>query len=173
MSKCNPQPSSSTSYLDTAAARSVLEMGYTQEQVLRVIQQLLPDKPGGTFTATDIMTVLLENDQQNSSADSANVVRNDTSTNDLSLNATTQENDIPEPLINDLSESNLDDAELLVEENRQLRDQRLCKICLEFDATIAFLPCGHLVSCSDCAPALRKCPICRAFVKGTVKTFLV
>ncbi|VDI35380.1 baculoviral IAP repeat-containing protein 7/8, partial [Mytilus galloprovincialis] len=127
----------------------------------------------GTYTATDIMSVLLENDQPNSSADSANAVRNDSSANDLSLNATTQGNDIPEPLINDLSESNLDDAESLIEENRQLRDQRLCKICLELDASIAFLPCGHLVSCSDCAPALRRCPMCRAFVKGTVKTFLV
>ena len=67
----------------------------------------------------------------------------------------------------------ISDTEQLVEENRQLKDQRLCKICLDFDATVAFLPCGHLVCCSDCAPAMRKCPICRAYVKGTVKTFLV
>ncbi|OPL32917.1 inhibitor of apoptosis, partial [Mytilus galloprovincialis] len=171
LSHRNPQQSSSPSYLDTAAAMSVLEMGYTQEQVLRVIQQLLRDKPDGTYTATDIMSILLENDQPN--VDSTNAVRHDTSANDLSLNATSQGNNIPEPLINNLSESNLDDAESLIEENRQLRDQRLCKICLELDASIAFLPCGHLVSCSDCAPALRRCPMCRAFVKGTVKTFLV
>ena len=67
----------------------------------------------------------------------------------------------------------ISDTEQLVEENRQLKDQRLCKICLDFDATVAFLPCGHLVCCSGCAPAMRKCPICRAYVKGTVKTFLV
>ncbi|XP_063408069.1 baculoviral IAP repeat-containing protein 3-like [Mytilus trossulus] len=171
LSHSNPQQRSSPSYLDTAAAMSVLEMGYTQEQVLRVIQQLLRDKPDGTYTATDIMSILLENEQPN--VDSTNAVRHDSSANDLSLNATSQGNNIPEPLINNLSESNLDDAESLIEENRQLRDQRLCKICLELDASIAFLPCGHLVSCSDCAPALRRCPMCRAFVKGTVKTFLV
>ncbi|XP_071144058.1 uncharacterized protein [Mytilus edulis] len=171
LSHSNPQQSSSPSYLDTAAAMSVLEMGYTQEQVLRVIQQLLREKPDGTYTATDIMSILLENDQPN--VDSTNAVRHNSSANDLSLNATSQGNNIPEPLINNLSESNLDDAESLIEENRQLRDQRLCKICLELDASIAFLPCGHLVSCSDCAPALRRCPMCRAFVKGTVKTFLV
>ncbi|XP_063417932.1 baculoviral IAP repeat-containing protein 2-like [Mytilus trossulus] len=171
LSHSNPQQSSSPSYLDTAAAMSVLEMGYTQEQVLRVIQQLLRDKPDGTYTATDIMSILLENDQPN--VDSTYAVRHDSSANDLSLNATSQGNNRPEPLKNDLSESNLDDAESLIEENRQLRDQRLCKICLELDASIAFLPCGHLVSCSDCAPSLRRCPMCRAFVKGTVKTFLV
>ena len=71
-------------------------------------------------------------------------------------------------LINQIS-----DAKFLIEENRQLKDQQLCKICLDFNASIAFLPCGHLVCCSDCAPAMRKCPICRGHVKGTVKTFMV
>ncbi|XP_052096870.1 baculoviral IAP repeat-containing protein 3-like isoform X2 [Mytilus californianus] len=177
-SHSNPQPSSSTSYLDTAAARSVLEMGYTQEQVLRVIQQLLPDKPGGTFTALDIMTVLLQKDEHltigSTGSTSGNSINTSgTSTNALSSNTNTHENGAHEPLANSLNKSNLDDAELLVEENRQLRDQRLCKICLELDASIAFLPCGHLVCCSDCAPAMRKCPICRTYVKGTVKTFLI
>ena len=64
------------------------------------------------------------------------------------------------------------DTESIIEENRQLKEQRLCKVCLDFEATIAFLPCGHIVCCTDCAPAMRKCPICRAHVKGTVKTFL-
>ncbi|VDI24713.1 baculoviral IAP repeat-containing protein 7/8, partial [Mytilus galloprovincialis] len=171
LSHSNPQ-SSSTSYLDTAAARSVLEMGYTREQALRVIQQLLRDKPGGTFTALDIMTILLEKDENlpNGSTGSTSVNSTNTSgtsTNALLLNTNTYENEAHEPLANSLNESNLDDAELLVEENRQLRDQRLCKICLELDASIAFLPCGHLVCCSDCAPAMRKCPICRTYVKGT------
>lgn len=174
----NPQPSSSTSYLDTAAARSVLEMGYTQEQVLRVIHQLLLDKPGGTFTALDIMTVLLQKDEKLTNGSTGSTSGNSintsgTSTNALSSNTNTHENGAHEPLANSLNELNLDDAELLVEENRQLRDQRLCKICLELDASIAFLPCGHLVCCSDCAPAMRKCPICRTYVKGTVKTFLI
>ncbi|XP_076084119.1 baculoviral IAP repeat-containing protein 3-like isoform X2 [Mytilus galloprovincialis] len=178
LSNSNPQQINSTSYLDTAAARSVLEMGYTREQALRVIQQLLRDKPERTFTALDIMTILLKKDENltNGSTGSTSVNSTNTSgtsTNALSLNTNTYENEAHEPLANSLNESNLDDAELLVEENRQLRDQRLCKICLELDASIAFLPCGHLVCCSDCAPAMRKCPICRTYVKGTVKTFLI
>lgn len=60
----------------------------------------------------------------------------------------------------------------LIEENRQLKDLRMCKICMEKDASIAMLPCGHLCCCTDCAPAMRKCPICRQFVKGTVRTWL-
>ncbi|XP_063417961.1 baculoviral IAP repeat-containing protein 7-A-like [Mytilus trossulus] len=171
LSHSNPQQSNSTSYIDTAATRSVLEMGYTREQVLRVIQQLLRDKPGGTFTALDIMTVLLEKDENQTNGSTGST--SGTSTNAVPSNTNTHENGAHELLVNSLNESNLDDAELLVEENRQLRDQRLCKICLELEASIAFLPCGHLVCCSDCAPAMRKCPICRTYVKGTVKTFLI
>ncbi|XP_065927049.1 baculoviral IAP repeat-containing protein 2 isoform X1 [Magallana gigas] len=66
----------------------------------------------------------------------------------------------------------LEDTRSLMEENRKLRDLRMCKICMEKDASIAMLPCGHLCCCADCAPAMRKCPICRQFVKGTVRTWL-
>ncbi|KAI0227251.1 Baculoviral IAP repeat-containing protein 7-A [Lamellibrachia satsuma] len=48
----------------------------------------------------------------------------------------------------------------------------LCKICLDDEAKILFLPCGHLCSCAKCAPALRNCPICRALIRGTVRVYL-
>lgn len=32
----------------------------------------------------------------------------------------------------------------LEEENRQLRDARLCKVCMDGDVAVVFLPCGHL-----------------------------
>ena len=52
-------------------------------------------------------------------------------------------------------------------------DQRLqCKICMDDEAKIVFLPCGHLCCCAKCAPALRNCPICRALVRGTVRVYL-
>uniref|UniRef100_A0A8W8JLJ2 RING-type domain-containing protein n=1 Tax=Magallana gigas TaxID=29159 RepID=A0A8W8JLJ2_MAGGI len=66
-----------------------------------------------------------------------------------------------------------DELSSLKQENTSLKDQILCKICMEKNVSIAFLPCGHLACCEDCAPAMRKCPICREFVRGTVKTFLV
>ena len=64
------------------------------------------------------------------------------------------------------------DNDSLIEERRQLREQRLCKICFDMEATIAFLPCGHISSCSDCAPVMRKCPLCQMYIRGTVKTYL-
>lgn len=65
-----------------------------------------------------------------------------------------------------------DDRLAIAEENRQLKEQQTCKICLDEDVAIVFLPCGHMAACASCAPALRKCPICRTFIKGTVRAIL-
>ncbi|XP_055971072.1 baculoviral IAP repeat-containing protein 3-like isoform X1 [Sorex fumeus] len=58
------------------------------------------------------------------------------------------------------------------EQLRRLQEERTCKVCMDKEVSIVFIPCGHLVVCKDCAPALRKCPICRGIIKGTVRTFL-
>ena len=60
----------------------------------------------------------------------------------------------------------------LEEENRNLKDQQICKICLDEPVAIVFLPCSHMAACVNCAPALRSCPICRAYIKGTVKAII-
>ena len=57
-------------------------------------------------------------------------------------------------------------------ENRRLKDQRTCKICMDQEIGVVFLPCGHLISCVQCAPALKDCPLCRQPIHGTVKTYM-
>ncbi|XDV46523.1 hypothetical protein PO909_014408 [Leuciscus waleckii] len=58
------------------------------------------------------------------------------------------------------------------EQLRRLQEERTCKVCMDKEVNIVFIPCGHLVVCKECAPSLRKCPICRGLVKGAVRTFL-
>ncbi|XP_074160507.1 baculoviral IAP repeat-containing protein 2-like isoform X1 [Sminthopsis crassicaudata] len=58
------------------------------------------------------------------------------------------------------------------EQLRRLQEERTCKVCMDKEVSIVFIPCGHLVVCKECAPSLRKCPICRGIIKGTVRTFL-
>lgn len=60
----------------------------------------------------------------------------------------------------------------LEEENRLLKEARLCKICMDGEVGIVFLPCGHLTTCVNCAPNLEDCPVCRCAIKATVRTFL-
>ncbi|KAK3585624.1 hypothetical protein CHS0354_004541 [Potamilus streckersoni] len=64
------------------------------------------------------------------------------------------------------------DADSLREEYMRLKDQNLCKICMERNVELAFLPCGHLVCCEVCGQTLRFCPICRAKIHASVKTYL-
>ncbi|WP_095210629.1 RING-HC finger protein [Endozoicomonas ascidiicola] len=55
---------------------------------------------------------------------------------------------------------------------QNLKEERLCKICLDKSADIVFVPCGHLVSCIDCAQALRKCPMCRGKIDKAIRTYM-
>lgn len=77
------------------------------------------------------------------------------------------------PTAKDSSETTKGDAirEALMEENMKLQDERTCKVCMDAEATILFLPCGHLVTCGNCAPALKNCAVCRSGIRGTVRTY--
>ena len=84
----------------------------------------------------------------------------------------------PKPATPPLSSTSTRDSKMntktktLEEENRQLKDQRMCKVCMDAEANILFLPCGHLVCCAECAPSLRNCAVCRSLIRGTVRTYL-
>ncbi|XP_028591253.2 baculoviral IAP repeat-containing protein 7 [Podarcis muralis] len=58
------------------------------------------------------------------------------------------------------------------EELRRLREERMCKVCMDKDVSIVLVPCGHLVVCTECAPNLRRCPICRGVIHDSMKAFL-
>ncbi|XP_056403562.1 baculoviral IAP repeat-containing protein 7 isoform X2 [Hyla sarda] len=58
------------------------------------------------------------------------------------------------------------------EQLRRLKEERMCKVCMDKDVSMVFVPCGHLVVCMDCAPNLRHCPICRATIRGSVRAFM-
>ncbi|XP_033739618.1 E3 ubiquitin-protein ligase XIAP-like [Pecten maximus] len=70
-----------------------------------------------------------------------------------------------------LNSGKSDDPDLS-EEIRTLKDQKTCKICLDAEVGMVFLPCGHLCACVTCAPAVQHCPICRCDIRGTVRTYM-
>nr|XP_017519237.2 baculoviral IAP repeat-containing protein 7 isoform X1 [Manis javanica] len=57
------------------------------------------------------------------------------------------------------------------EQLQRLREERTCKVCLDRAVQVVFVPCGHMV-CTECAPALELCPVCRAPIHSCVRTFL-
>ena len=52
-----------------------------------------------------------------------------------------------------------------------------CSICMAQSRDVAFVPCGHVPTCADCAAALRvnndelRCPICRSLTSSTLKIY--
>lgn len=58
------------------------------------------------------------------------------------------------------------------EQLKQLQEERTCKVCMDKPVSMLFIPCGHLVVCSECAASLRHCPICRAVIRGSVRAYM-
>lgn len=56
-------------------------------------------------------------------------------------------------------------------DDRRLKNVE-CKICMSDEVGVVFLPCGHLLSCVMCAPAMLTCPLCRQQIQGRIRTFL-
>ncbi|KAJ9459876.1 putative E3 ubiquitin-protein ligase LOG2 [Diplonema papillatum] len=40
-----------------------------------------------------------------------------------------------------------------------------CVVCLEYPKAVVMWPCRHLCACADCAPKLKRCPICRTPIR--------
>ena len=64
------------------------------------------------------------------------------------------------------------DQDELLRQNEHLKNERLCKVCLDNEMSIVFIPCGHFVTCVNCAPSLSLCPICRRKIDKAVRTFM-
>lgn len=83
-------------------------------------------------------------------------------------------------LVQDCLNETLDsDAARTVEEDedpleklRKLQREKQCKICMDRDICIVFIPCGHLVTCKECSELLVKCPICCGAIAQKIKTYI-
>ena len=99
-------------------------------------------------------------------------VENNTTGNGNSTTETTNEqNSVGENAATGLGDTQ-ETLTQLTEENKRLKGKMLCKICMDEEVGVLFLPCRHLVCCEDCGAAVKHCPICRTLIVGTVKPFL-
>lgn len=49
----------------------------------------------------------------------------------------------------------------------------LCIICAGKEVAVVFYPCGHAVSCAQCAPALKTCVVCRKKIISMLRFHLL
>nr|XP_046261254.1 E3 ubiquitin-protein ligase XIAP [Scatophagus argus] len=58
-----------------------------------------------------------------------------------------------------------------LEKLQKLQREKQCKICMDRDICMVFIPCGHLVACKECSVPLIKCPICCGAITQKIKTY--
>ncbi|KAJ2951085.1 hypothetical protein O0L34_g5466 [Tuta absoluta] len=132
---------------------------------MRTIREQRRTSPRRPRTSSDSRTDQnTSRNEQNSSRNDQNSSRNDENAPDSSTSESRTDCDGQEaPVKKKLT---------LEEENRQLKEARLCKVCMDSEVSVVFLPCGHLVSCGGCGAALAQCPLCRAPVRALVRAYL-
>ena len=64
------------------------------------------------------------------------------------------------------------EKEKAIKEAQILKDQLMCKLCMDNTVKVTLVPCGHLATCSSCAKPLLECPICRAAITAKQTTFM-
>ncbi|KAJ8315519.1 hypothetical protein KUTeg_007669 [Tegillarca granosa] len=145
----------------TSCAQSVLAMGYRPRTVSKAIDRVVEHKGWDELSGENIMKVIFDME------DSGEINSTDEEKADNTKQSKETEKESSDPSIPDTT-----DRTKLMAENEELKDRTRCKICCENSVSIVFLPCGHLVCCAQCAPALKNCAICRKEIKGTVRVCL-
>ncbi|KAI4504034.1 hypothetical protein M0802_000505 [Mischocyttarus mexicanus] len=76
---------------------------------------------------------------------------------------TTSENNVVKDSSSDLVSSTVANKHdlPLKESNKPMDDGRLCKICYNAELGVVFLPCKHMIACTNCASVLTSCAVCR------------
>ncbi|XP_070191014.1 baculoviral IAP repeat-containing protein 7-like isoform X2 [Littorina saxatilis] len=148
--------------MDTPMVRAVLNMDIPQDIVRRALEHRLRNT-GDDFPN---MEALLETVFELSASHPARHASSSGEPSPVNTGSPVRRPGSGEPL------AAFEAPRSLIEENRQLKEQRTCKICMDEEVCVVFVPCGHLVCCATCAPPLSKCPICRSTIRGTVRTYM-
>ncbi|XP_037908413.1 E3 ubiquitin-protein ligase XIAP-like [Hermetia illucens] len=75
--------------------------------------------------------------------------------------------------VNEINDDSITMSKCLFESlvNGKNEDKNECKICSGENRNVVFLPCGHVVACSECAERCESCPICRARIEQRHKLY--
>uniref|UniRef100_A0A336LCV0 CSON007331 protein n=1 Tax=Culicoides sonorensis TaxID=179676 RepID=A0A336LCV0_CULSO len=146
-----------------------------RETMQRPIRSMVANTLWSAIQATSSRTI--ENPAENSEFESRGRGERDLITpipSGISTARTNEITTIGEASGFQVSDSIAKDTEELTleEENKRLKDARECKICMSNEIGVVFIPCGHLVTCVQCAVAMTSCCMCRSDIKGRVRTFL-
>ncbi|XP_026875021.2 baculoviral IAP repeat-containing protein 7 isoform X1 [Electrophorus electricus] len=141
--------------VSSPVVQAALQMGF-QRALVEGLAQSRYLLTGHQYTSISnlVADILREEEEQGSEPSTDPVARQGGSTGGMTTQASAAQN-------------------LSTEERlRQLQEERTCKVCMDHQVSMVFIPCGHLVVCRDCAASLHHCPICRSLIRGSVYAFM-
>lgn len=177
--------------MNTQAALDALSMGLNAGRVRAVMQRKI-SSTGRPFTSTEaLVSAVLDGQIEDEGFESSEANRrlesqvtqlllsavssvglnsddNEQALSSMSSNVASTSSAVPE---DQPAASTEEDSSNLPSDERRLKNVE-CKICMAEEVGVVFLPCGHLLSCVWCAPAMVTCPLCRQQIRGRVRTFL-
>lgn len=177
--------------MNTQAALDALSMGLNAGRVRAVMQRKI-SLTGRAFTSTEaLVSAVLDGQIEDEGFESIEADRrlesqvtqlllsavssvglineeNERASSSTSTNVASTSTAVPEE---QMPASIEDESTKLPIDERRLKNVE-CKICMAEEVGVVFLPCGHLLSCVMCAPAMVTCPLCRQQIRGRVRTFL-
>lgn len=132
-------------------ATQVLQMGFTDQEVRTVLKRHMKNSGNAAVTVKDVVMALLQlqdtqkTDESPKGADESKSTSLDqpSSTSNFVQDESTASRTASSSETTAVSKASLED------ENRQLKDARLCKVCMVEEVGIVFLPCGHLGTNSE------------------------
>ncbi|XP_033118499.1 putative inhibitor of apoptosis isoform X2 [Anneissia japonica] len=148
--------------MKSEAVKQILEMGYDVKAVGEVVKRRLTSTGDVFKSATELIDSVIKATESPSSVTSSPQLRHKSCAEskchdeNISSGSDQLDCDVPGKL-----QSMIQD----------LRDKTTCKICMDDDACIVFVPCGHLVTCLSCSPSLSLCPICRTEIKSHIQAY--
>jgi hypothetical protein len=182
--------------IDTPTVRTILEMGFTKRLVAQVILNRIRDSGDDFPNPQSLLEAVLELEMEHPELQEDMVEEYQMAAPEPSPEPAPRPVEAQLPITHpaptnagaDVSEQSKkskkkkkqdvametegEDMKSIIEEHKKLKEERTCKICMDEPSNVVFLPCGHLCACTTCAPALRTCPMCRANIRGTLKTFI-
>lgn len=117
--------------------------------IIRNVLRTKVEETGMSFSTCDPFIEKIVNEMQRR--------HKQTETPDVEEKISDIEEDIPVTLSNDNRRRDCENIDIT------------CKICLDKNIAILFLPCQHMATCGPCAASIISCPICRAPIRYIVK----
>lgn len=185
----DPVNTSQVQVPDTPVVRRARETGYTNEQIAEGIEKLrvIGMERAMEVMLVEVLTNLFQDNppqpsgQQlqtpNATPSNSNGVsagNGDSGFESGAHNKHTSELDTDDGIQVDAvsAQPDLQDRQnSLQQENARLRNMRTCQRCREQPVGVIFLPCGHIVSCTACAPNIRRCLRCDTVIRATANVF--